>query len=92
MPFGAVPGQTKGTLKSLIENLDLDVERFDADRKAEVILAKLKADIDLGIALGIDGTPCVFLNGRRVYDARTQALWYLITHEMEHSGNIHDHE
>lgn len=80
------------TLQDLINELGLDAERFDADRKAEATLAKVKADIDLGIALGIDGTPSVFINGRRVYDTRVQALQYLIEHEMEHSGHVHDQE
>jgi protein-disulfide isomerase len=75
------------TLQDLINELGLDAERFDADRKAEATLAKIKADIDLGIALGIDGTPSVFINGRRVYDTRSQALQYLIGHELEHSGH-----
>jgi uncharacterized membrane protein len=82
----------KMTLNSLIEDLDLDAERFDTDRQAGATLAKVKADIDMGIALGIDGTPSVFINGRRVYDTRSQALEYLITHEMEHSGHVHDQE
>jgi hypothetical protein len=87
VPFGSVPGQTKETLKSLIENLGLDVERFGADRQAEVTLASVKADIDLGI----DGTPSVLLNGRRVYDTRSPALEYLITHTLEHDGDAHSH-
>ena len=82
----------KRTLKALVEDLELNLERFDADRKADATLAKVKADIDLGIALGIDGTPSVFINGRRVYDTRVQALEFLIAHEMEHAGLVHDHE
>ena len=69
----------------------LNVRQFDAHRKGDAALAKVQADIDLGIALGIDGTPSVFINGRRVYDTRGQALQFLIMHEMEHSGHTHDH-
>jgi len=82
----------KRTLKDLIQDLGLDADRFEAERKGDTTLAKVQADIDLGIKLGIDGTPSVFINGRRVYDTRAQALQYLITHEMEHQGHAHAHE
>lgn len=84
--------EEKMTMKTLTESLGLDAERFDADRIADTTLASVKADIDLGIALGIDGTPSVFINGRRVYDTRAQALQYLIAHELEHKGMAHSHE
>ena len=82
----------RNTLNALVEDLGLDVEQFNAQRKSEAALSKVKADIDLGIELGIDGTPSVFINGRRVYDTRAQALQYLITHMMEHGGSDHTHE
>ena len=82
----------KRTLQTLVEDLGLDTERFDVERTSEKTLVKVRADIDLGITLGIDGTPSVFINGRRVYDTRAQALQYLITHEMEHMGHAHDHD
>jgi protein-disulfide isomerase/uncharacterized membrane protein len=69
-------------LKALSGRLNLDAERFDVHRKEEASLAKVRADIDLGIRLGVDGTPAVFLNGRRVHDTRAQALQHLIAHEM----------
>jgi protein-disulfide isomerase len=76
----------KMTLKALAEHLDLNFERFDAYRKSDATLAKVQADIDLGIRLGVDGTPSVFINGRRVYDTRPRALQFLILHEIEHRG------
>ncbi|MBL7224458.1 MAG: thioredoxin domain-containing protein [Candidatus Brocadiae bacterium] len=76
----------KKTLKAMVEELGLDFGRFDAHRRGDAGLAKIKADIDLGICLGVDGTPSVFLNGRRVYDTREQALRFLIGHELEHAG------
>ena len=74
--------------ESMAAHLELDAERFDVDRTGDAALAKVPADIDLGI----DGTPSVFINGRRVYDTRPQALQYLIAHEMEHGGHAHVHE
>ncbi|MFC1765003.1 vitamin K epoxide reductase family protein [Planctomycetota bacterium] len=82
----------KMTMKTLVEHLELNVEQFEAYRKGDPALAKVKADIDLGMRLGVDGTPSVFLNGRRVYDTRVQALQLLIIHEMEHAGHVHGND
>lgn len=74
----------KRTLRSLIEHLGLNLDRFEVYRRGDAALAKVQADIDLGIRLGVDGTPSVFINGRRVYDTRGQVLQFLIAHEIKH--------
>ena len=79
--------EDKITLMSLVEHLVLNLDRFEAYRLGETALAKVQADIDLGIRLGVDGTPSVFINGRRVYDTRGQALQFLIAHELEHHNH-----
>ena len=75
------------TLKSIAERLSLNFDRFEQYRAGDTGLAKIQADIDLGIRLGVDGTPSVFINGRRVYDVSRQSLEFLISHEMEHHGH-----
>ena len=77
----------KITLKSIAEQLGLNVDRFEADRRGDAVLARIQADIDLGIRLGVDGTPSVFLNGRHVYDIRPQTLRLLIAHEIKHPNH-----
>lgn len=76
----------KMTLKSLVEHLGLNLDRFETYRRGDTALAKVQADIDLGIRLGVDGTPSVFINGCRVYDTRGRALQFLIAHEIEHQS------
>jgi uncharacterized membrane protein len=68
--------------KSLVEHLGLDLDRFEAYRGGDAALAKIQADIDLGVRLGVDGTPSVFINGRRVFDTRAQTLQFLVAHSM----------
>jgi protein-disulfide isomerase/uncharacterized membrane protein len=80
------PSKRAGSLKSLAERLGMDFDRFEADCKGEAGLARIKGDIDLGIRLKVDGTPSVFLNGRRIYDTRPEALRALIAHALEHSN------
>jgi len=79
------PSKRAGSLKVLAERLGMDFDRFEADRKGEAGLARIKGNIDLGIRLRVDGTPSVFLNGRRIYDTRPEALRALIAHALEHS-------
>lgn len=77
----------KTTLKLMVEHLGLNFDRFEAHRRGDAALAKIQADIDVGIRLGVDGTPSVFINGRRVYDTRLQTLQFLIAHEIQHRSH-----
>jgi protein-disulfide isomerase len=42
------------------EQLGLDVERFDADRRSEAITARVKHDFSSGVRAGVVTTPTVF--------------------------------
>ncbi len=77
----------KMTLMSLVENLGLNLDRFEAYRRGETAFAKVQEDINLGIRLGVDGTPSVFINGRRVFDTRERTLQFLIAYEIEHHNH-----
>ena len=59
----------------------LDVARFDADRGGPEAAQRVAADVDLGIRLGVDETPVVFLNGRRVPDVRLAVLQLVLIAE-----------
>jgi protein-disulfide isomerase len=55
--------------------LGLDVERFDADRASAGVLARIRRDVESGLATGeVHGTPTLFVDGvvhRGSYDAAT---------------------
>ena len=40
--------------------LGLDVERFDADRRSEPVLAHIKGDFHAGVRAGVVTTPALF--------------------------------
>lgn len=42
------------------EEFGLDLERFEADRRAEQAAARIKRDFQAGIRAGVAGTPAVF--------------------------------
>ena len=46
--------------------LGLDPERFEHDRRAEGVAARVRRDFDDGIRAGVTGTPAAFVDGRRV--------------------------
>jgi len=44
--------------------LGLDVERFDADRRSEPVVARVRRDFESGVRAGVVTTPTVFERGR----------------------------
>jgi protein-disulfide isomerase len=43
--------------------LGLDLERFDADRRSEAVIARVKRDFESGIRAGVATTPTLFVPG-----------------------------
>jgi protein-disulfide isomerase len=42
------------------EELGLDLERFEADRRSEAVAARVRRDFQSGIRAGVTGTPAVY--------------------------------
>jgi 2-hydroxychromene-2-carboxylate isomerase len=45
------------------ERLGLDVGRFDADRRSDAVLERVRADLRGGLRAGVATTPAAFLDG-----------------------------
>ncbi|MEV6324967.1 thioredoxin domain-containing protein [Nocardia sp. NPDC051787] len=58
--------------------LGLDLARYDTDYNAQATVERVRADVADGRALGVQGTPTFFLNGKRLsprsYDELTRAF------------------
>ena len=54
------------------ERLGLDVERFDADRRSEAVVARVKEQFRGGVRAGVVTTPTAFVDGR-MYPGRSLA-------------------
>jgi protein-disulfide isomerase len=52
------------------EQLGLDVERFDADRRSEAVVARVKEQFRGGVRAGVVTTPTAFAEGR-MYPGRS---------------------
>jgi protein-disulfide isomerase len=71
---------TDEDLLAYARELGLDVERFEADLADPALAAEIEADLQAGLAAGVDGTPGLFIDGERYrgfYDreALNDALW-----------------
>ncbi len=46
-----------------VEALGLDLDRFQADRRAETVAERVRRDFESGIRAGVTGTPALFSDG-----------------------------
>ena len=51
-------------IKEIAQQLKLNMEKFEKDRKDPQIMAMINRDIAEGNRAGVRGTPTVFINGR----------------------------
>jgi protein-disulfide isomerase len=63
------------------ERLGLDLTRFEADRRSDVIDARVQSDFRSGIRAGVIGTPAAFRGGRPIRDEPGAALAALAAKE-----------
>lgn len=52
----------------------LDLRRFDSDRRAEAVAARVRRDFESGVRAGVAGTPTAFAGGRRIAEDIERAL------------------
>jgi protein-disulfide isomerase len=69
-------------LQAIATNSGLALEQWKSERNLPAVRDKIRKDIDLAWRLGVDATPAVFLNGRRVWDLRLANLEMLIRREL----------
>ncbi len=59
------PALGEADLKGYAEDLGLEVERFERERRAHVYLEKVREDLTSGAGSGVTRTPTFFINGVR---------------------------
>ena len=47
-----------------------DLRRFDSDLAAGTVRARIEGDVQTGLESGVDGTPSLFIDGRRYQGPR----------------------
>ena len=73
-------------VQAIATELELDMEKFAADRKSPEISALIERDIRNGTAIGVRGTPTIFLNGKRVKNRSMQGFQQMIEAEISKAG------
>lgn len=51
-----------------VERLDLDLERFEVDRRSDAVAQRVRRDFESGIRAGVTGTPALFPAGVSDFD------------------------
>jgi protein-disulfide isomerase len=70
------------TILQIARELDLDLERFEQDRQSPASRKLIQEDMANGRAVGVRGTPSVFLNGKRIENKDIAKLPELILREL----------
>lgn len=70
------------TLKSLAQKTGFNIEKWESDRQSDAVKENLSDDIKIANELGINATPTVFINGRRVNSFQENVLDFLIQNEL----------
>ncbi|MGH9971650.1 MAG: thioredoxin domain-containing protein [Pyrinomonadaceae bacterium] len=73
---------TEADLVRYARALNLDLERFQTDRKDQYLQDLVARDLTQAAALGANGTPTFFINGRRIDGARSLAVFQSLIDEI----------
>ncbi len=73
---------TPVSIDRIATEVGLDMTQFAQDKGSAQISALLKLDMDEAQALGITGTPTIFVNGKKVKDRSIGGFQKLIDQEM----------
>jgi len=70
------------------EELKLNMDKFNADRKSSETVEFVKKDIALGEKFGVRGTPTLFINGTRMVGSNSVKLKASIAEHMDEAEKI----
>ena len=74
------------TITALAREIGLDIERFERDRLSPVLVMMITEDLDEGQRLGIDRTPVLYLNGRKLADKSWEGILQAVHREKLRQG------
>lgn len=71
-------------LRTIAKQIGLDMQAFDAEMSAQPAADRVEADLALSMALGVNGTPAYFINGRPMEGAYPEIhVRLLVEEELE---------
>ena len=63
--------------------LELNLEQWNEDRRSVEARTHVERNVESAVQAGVDATPTLFLNGRRISDLRPQSLRILIDRSIK---------
>ena len=73
-------------IEEIAQQLKLNMEKFDKDRKDPQITAMINRDLAEGNQAGVQGTPTVFVNGRLLRNRSMAGFQELIEKALKEPG------
>lgn len=78
------PGFDAQDLRTIAKDIGLDVQAFEREMNAQPAADRVEADLALSMALGVNGTPAYFVNGRPLEGAYPEIhVRLLVEEELE---------
>lgn len=69
--------------RTYAQDLGLEMAKFDAEVKSDVVAARVQKDIDDGTKLGVSRTPTFFLNGKKLILSTTEEFVQAIDNVLD---------
>lgn len=69
-------------LTIIAKNIGLNIEKWELDRKSNEAREQLAYEIKTAYKLGINATPSIFINGRKISNPNLKVLNFLIQNEL----------
>ena len=70
-------------LLTFARNIGLDMKKWASDLESDEVRGQLLEDINQANGLGINATPSVFINGRKVNGFQESILEFIIEKELD---------
>ena len=87
MAFERQPKFQKASLDNIAEKLNLDITKFEQCFTSEAVKSRINADLEQGKGAGLQGTPTVYVNGRKFAPWMSRKAWAQLIQKMSEAQN-----
>ncbi len=81
--FESISNLSEEKLQEIAKGLGLDMIKFNQDIKDPAIQNSITKDIQDGLAVGVRGTPAIFVNGKQLQNRSLQGFQQMIEAELK---------
>ncbi len=73
-------------IRKKAEEIGLDMKKFDADMASPETEKAVRADLELGKTVDVQGTPTMFINGKRVMNRSVEGMKGMVDEALKKKG------